>query len=36
MDTAGRKMAENLKWVYNWAEMSGHKMVGGEADDELT
>ena len=36
MDTVGHKMAKNLKQVYDWAEMSGHKMVGGEADDDLT
>ena len=36
MDTAGHKMAENLKWVYDQAETSGHNIVDGDDDDDLT
>ena len=36
MNTAGCKMAENLKRVYDRAETSGHKIVDGDDDDDLT
>ena len=36
IDTVGRKMAENLKQVYDWAEKrQATKMVSGEDDGQL-